>query len=293
MERSLWYVHQIQWLIDKADDVHTAYLDPSEITALRSCHPPAHLEDRWTDSDDVFQVRAITPASYNSCSRANRTQQSLEVQSAAPGTHMTWPACFERHLCSKSHPSVDYMRQQSSAPKRKVSDGTSPQRPKATRAQLRQNPRTVLADGPDTDDGPSCVAPASSASTDPSISPVLRQFHAYGDDEESFLTAGYTSALPPQQGIPGWQRFTMMKFFVPEEAEELGEEVSFGVAADMAIDLGLDGLWAYEGVVLPGGNIIAGRWWSPGSGNGLGLEKDEDEDEEGVYEGPFLLWCTD
>jgi len=38
----------------------------------------------------------------------------------------------------------------------------------------------------------------------------------------------------------------MMKYFIDEN----------GVWDDEA-------LWAYEGVVLPGGQIILGRWWSP------------------------------
>ena len=47
-----------------------------------------------------------------------------------------------------------------------------------------------------------------------------------------------------------------------------------------AIDQGA--LWAYEGVVLPGGQIMLGRWWSPA--DGLGNQ---------MYSGPFILWCVD
>ena len=58
----------------------------------------------------------------------------------------------------------------------------------------------------------------------------------------------------------------MMKFF---EMEDTG-----------TIDT--DALWAYEGVVLPGGQIILGRWWSPNQVEG-----------EETYSGPFILWCVD
>lgn len=44
-----------------------------------------------------------------------------------------------------------------------------------------------------------------------------------------------------------------------------------------------DALWAYEGVVLPGDQIIVGRWWSPQTP--IQLSK--------VYSGPFILWNTD
>ena len=64
---------------------------------------------------------------------------------------------------------------------------------------------------------------------------------------------GWLNPLPPQQGIPGWQRMTMMKYFVEDE-----DTTSPYAALN-------DSLWAYEGVVLPGGMIIVGRWWHPAS----------------------------
>jgi hypothetical protein len=58
------------------------------------------------------------------------------------------------------------------------------------------------------------------------------------------MALGWLNSLPPQQGIPGWQRITFMKHF----NEDLNDPMD-------------DNLWAYEGVVLPGGRIILGRWW--------------------------------
>lgn len=43
-----------------------------------------------------------------------------------------------------------------------------------------------------------------------------------------------------------------------------------------------EALWAYEGVLMPGGKLILGRWWCPSDGVG-----------EDMYSGPFILWCTD
>lgn len=71
------------------------------------------------------------------------------------------------------------------------------------------------------------------------------QFVGTGEDlEDDFNAIGWLNPLPPQWGIPGWQRITFMKHFM-ENFDEVEQ----------------DNLWAYEGVVLPGGRIILGRWW--------------------------------
>jgi hypothetical protein len=49
------------------------------------------------------------------------------------------------------------------------------------------------------------------------------------------------------------------------------------VERDGSIDM--EALWAYEGLMLPGGKIMIGRWWCPTDGNGSGM-----------YSGPFILW---
>ena len=87
------------------------------------------------------------------------------------------------------------------------------------------------------------------------------------DNDEDFYMEGWLNPLPPQQGIPGWQRVTMMKYFVENNGN-----------IDMAA------LWAYEGIMLPGGKIMIGRWWCPTDGVGPRM-----------YSGPFILWnipCT-
>lgn len=83
------------------------------------------------------------------------------------------------------------------------------------------------------------------------------------DSADDFQADGWLNPLPPQHEIPGWQRFTLMKFFQHEDNGEID----------------LDNLWAYEGIVLPGGKIIVGRWWCPSDGDGLQM-----------YSGPFILW---
>lgn len=72
--------------------------------------------------------------------------------------------------------------------------------------------------------------------------------------------------MPPQHGIPGFQRITIIKFF-PEE--------------DGSFDR--DQAWGYEGCVLPGGRIIIGRWFHANS----------DLNDEDIMSGPFIFWNVD
>lgn len=88
------------------------------------------------------------------------------------------------------------------------------------------------------------------------------------DNVENFMAKGFLNEMPPQNGIPGWQRLTMMKYYVDD----------FG-----AVDEGA--LWAYEGVVLPGGMIILGRWWNP--------NPNIPNQTATQYSGPFILWNVD
>lgn len=87
-------------------------------------------------------------------------------------------------------------------------------------------------------------------------------FEGSGLDRDQFHCAGQLQALPPQQGIPGWQRITLMKY-------ELDAHGFYDPGS----------CWAYEGIVLPGGQIILGRWWSPLNSDG-----------EGALCGPFIFW---
>ncbi|KAF1814324.1 hypothetical protein P152DRAFT_267811 [Eremomyces bilateralis CBS 781.70] len=76
-----------------------------------------------------------------------------------------------------------------------------------------------------------------------SMREASRRFIGTGYDDEDFFSQGFLNPLPSQNGVPGFQRITMMKYFEDGNPFE-------------------DALWAYEGVVLPGSKIIVGRWWS-------------------------------
>ena len=64
------------------------------------------------------------------------------------------------------------------------------------------------------------------------------------DNYEDFCASGWLNPLPPQQGVPGWKRMTMMKYFIEPDTGLIDHEA----------------LWAYESVMLPGGQIMLGRW---------------------------------
>ncbi|KAF1840797.1 uncharacterized protein K460DRAFT_380586 [Cucurbitaria berberidis CBS 394.84] len=93
------------------------------------------------------------------------------------------------------------------------------------------------------------------------------QFVGHGNDlDDDFNAIGWLNPLPPQAGIPGWQRITFMKHFM-DDFDQVDR----------------DNLWAYEGVVLPGGRIILGRWWFAS----------DPVDFNNDYNGPFILWAVD
>jgi hypothetical protein len=77
---------------------------------------------------------------------------------------------------------------------------------------------------------------------------------------------GRIHGLPEQQGISGFQRISMIKFY-PLKGEYDPSQV-----------------WAYEGCVLPGGRIIVGRWWD--------LTADHSNPVH-IFGGPFIWWNVD
>jgi hypothetical protein len=91
-------------------------------------------------------------------------------------------------------------------------------------------------------------------------------YEVTGWDDETFWATGWINQLPTQKHVPGFKRMVMMKYFTTASG-----------------DIDHDALWAYEGIVLPGDQIIVGRWWSPQMP--IVLSK--------IYSGPFILWNTD
>lgn len=110
----------------------------------------------------------------------------------------------------------------------------------------------------------------SDAPDDRNVSSKPRSFRLENSEgpcpEGEWIGDGWMSSLPSQSGIPGWQRMTMMKYWKTNDGEI--NELS---------------LWCYEGVVLPGGKTIVGRWWAP----------DEFAGTEEQYSGPFVMWSAE
>jgi hypothetical protein len=92
------------------------------------------------------------------------------------------------------------------------------------------------------------------------------RFEGLGYDDEKFYASGWINPIASQRGVPGWSRMSMMKYFKDPDGS-----------------LDQNAFWAYEGVVLPGGNMIVGRWWAA----------DPAKSPEDQYSGPFLLWNID
>ena len=71
------------------------------------------------------------------------------------------------------------------------------------------------------------------------------------------------------------------KGYVPPKSG--GADYNVGDAYQIDDDAQVNaGCWAYEGVVLPGGMIMLGRWWSPMDDSGLKR-----------CMGPFIFWNVD
>lgn len=136
------------------------------------------------------------------------------------------------------------------------------------------------------------------------------RFTGTGYDAEPYLCVGIVHALPPQHDIPGWQRVTLMKYFDPspppsfssfspsisppttitnqtdKDKEWSGNNFSASSSNDKTDRTAEhehedndNGCWAYEGIVLPGGMCMLGRWWSPA-----------EEGDERMCTGPFVFW---
>ncbi|KAI9844218.1 MAG: hypothetical protein M1837_005724 [Sclerophora amabilis] len=84
-----------------------------------------------------------------------------------------------------------------------------------------------------------------------------------GIDSRDFRIEGRLYSLPEQQEIPGWQRVVFARWHPDEDPE-----------------LPITPYWIYEGCILPGGEIMLGRWYAPSSSDW----------PEYFDSGPFIYW---
>lgn len=100
--------------------------------------------------------------------------------------------------------------------------------------------------------------------------PDVKEFFGLGTDTSiTYHINGRIHDLPPQNGIHGFQRISMIKY-LPDWTGNYGPNRTQ--------------YWAYEGIVVPGGQVMLGRWWDPLVQN-IG--------DGGSYCGPFIFWCTE
>lgn len=255
-----------------------AYLDPNDIPFIRS---------QQNVGQDIFTDRIDFEDGF----------QTLELDFTSSANVVPFPKIFDSHLNSFPSPDVCQEIHRLSKPKKKVQGPARVFHPRAPPVHSRD---TGLPSPKHTPDNPPrqhvirlpipIHATAAEDMPPTPTSPVFDhtkprkghnylQFSGLGADALPFHCTGILHPLPPQHEIPGWQRITMMKYFdpiSPNNSPAILPNNGFHLAEDVSIN---DGCWAYEGVVLPGGMIMLGRWWSP-----------MDQTRERRCMGPFIFW---
>jgi len=103
---------------------------------------------------------------------------------------------------------------------------------------------------------------------------TFKSFFGTSKDTKPGHLYGRTHALPPQHGIPGFQRISFVKFCYEVQADFQQYDPSQ--------------IWGYEGCVLPGGRVIVGRWMDLTGQDGDAIQDPVDE-----FSGPFIYWNID
>ena len=266
--------------------------DLYEIDLIRQCEPGRGFFTDSIDHHDGFQT--------------------LELDFEPEANRARWPKIFESHL-NAMPPKNLCMRLDKFSKMNRPADiqvprqGQPPEEPLSPPGTPGVNRVDIELPLPPTQKPISPTSP-----TFPKRGVHYHQFSGSGNDAEPFHCRGILHPLPPQQQIPGWHRISMMKYFdplahpasmppqtgstwapfqsppsegnvpyVPYKPTGAGYNVGdkYQVDDDAQIN---PGCWAYEGVVLPGGMIMLGRWWSP-------------MDDTGYKRclGPFIFWNVD
>ena len=298
--KSPWPNSSNLWLTYRC--VVIAYLhDLNDIDAIRRCEP----------DDTVFFTDSIDH---------HDGFQTLELDFEPAANRARWPDNFESHL--KAMPTRILCKRLDKLNKTKdpgpvqiprlgrwgnlhgEQPSQEPLSPPGTPGVTRADIELPL---------PSTREPSSPTSpTGPKRGVHYHQFSGSGNDAEPFHCRGILHPLPPQEEIPGWYRISFMKYFDPlAQPDTMPPQCDFtwapfqsppserrasskpykpaGADYNVSDMYQVDdepeitpGCWAYEGVVLPGGMIMLGRWWSPMDGFGRMR-----------CMGPFIFWNVD
>ncbi len=109
-----------------------------------------------------------------------------------------------------------------------------------------------------------------------------KQFFGLGEYdfmEAPLNTAGLVHRLPPQDGIAGWQRFTMVSYETPGSGSP--EEGYLD-----AKEADLHAATLYEGVMLPGNSVIIGRY------SMCDEYRNDDDPDQLPQRGTFIYWLA-
>ncbi|KAI9722760.1 MAG: hypothetical protein M1828_004456 [Chrysothrix sp. TS-e1954] len=327
-----------------------SYMNENELEVIRSPNREQKaFEDRWSDDKDAFQVLDVHFPGIAACSAHWPDEFESHLRGLTHPSLCALKEDFKAQKTTKASSPISkrrYTTRTNAGKRRKLSPGSPispsslPDSPSglspnylshvsqvSERRRQEQEENSDMASfipyhlGNEIDSEP--LSPTADSPESP-IAPRAIPFHGTGMDEQKFITAGWLTPLPSQDGFPGFQRFTMIKVFAVHRdndddsvnaVKDLCEPACLWVGVDSewpgAIDS--DGAWVYEGVVLPGAEVIVGRWWrgepdNAGAGVALSdqgfrdgavrgpelnLRESERRNARSLYSGPFMFWCVD
>ncbi|KAL8653959.1 MAG: hypothetical protein Q9226_003629 [Calogaya cf. arnoldii] len=206
------------------------------------------------------------------------------------GESVLWPKAFEQAIQGTSSPGNDDQPTESpvhlppfseSADKTSKSDSTKVSTAAASGARayhslLPRNPTTKAKTNVCSSDGET-TCPTTNAGK-----AAERLFVGLGEYDVNLAPLNVASAvdsLPPQCGILGWQRFTMVSYETPASGSKQKGYLD-------AKDADLYPYLHYEGVMLPGESIIIGRY-------SMGDDyRNDDDPDQFLQRGTFIYWLA-
>ncbi|TVY81499.1 hypothetical protein LSUE1_G004411 [Lachnellula suecica] len=130
---------------------------------------------------------------------------------------------------------------------------------------LRSNPFFDM-NAPPVDTSNRRASPRKGRAVPASKQPPILTFYGLVRGSKPAHFYGRLHALPQQQGLHGFQRLVLMKFYTdPNGGFDMSQ------------------IFCYEGCVLPGGRVIVGRWWDALA----------DPKAQSTASGPFIWWNVD
>ncbi|KAL8736208.1 MAG: hypothetical protein Q9166_000363 [cf. Caloplaca sp. 2 TL-2023] len=213
----------------------------------------------------------------------------LDLTFASTSRRGQWPKAFEKEIDARPS-SLSYLKQSMTTPEKlqpiaQTADKSS--RPKFTKVTPKSGIAAYEPSLPLRQDIESAEGEDKSKHSGKTIPPKVKTkeveqtfFHGRGELDVNHAPAniaGIAHSLPPQEGIPGWQRFTMVAYETPATGDEKNGYLD-------ANEEDLCPYLLYEGVVLPGGSVIIGRY-------SMGNAYDEpDNPDLAEHRGSFIYW---